>query len=207
MNILVDYDGTLIKTKEEDFTKMYFVTLAKELKMDPKYLGELIMEITKDLIKNQNGKESIYNQFINKIVDKTDKSIEKWEEDFTSYYQSGFTFLKDHILPNSKLIESLKNTNNKLFFASNPLFPKIAVSKRLAFIGMKLTDFEYVAYMENSYWLKPNPKFFVEILEKNNLEPSQCIMIGDTDFDRSCEKAGIKFIDVKDEDRWLEYLS
>ena len=206
MHIFLDYDGTLIKTKEEDFTKLYLTSLAKRASMGSKHLEGLIVTITKDLIRNQNGKKNIYDQFMEKITNLSGINALKWEKIFYEYYESDFKNLKAHIIKNDKLVESVKNTKNEIIFASNALFPKIAVSVRLSFIDMKIEDFKYLAYMENSHWLKPNPKFFEEITEKNNLKPSECIMIGDSEFDKSCEKAGIRFIHVKDEYKWEKYF-
>jgi len=206
MKILVDYDGTLIKTKEEDFTKLYFSSLSKFVKMNPKYLGNLIFEITKDLIKNQKGNKSIYKQFIEQLVSQTDKSEKEWEKIFTEYYTSEFKTLKNHVIANKALINAIKESKNDIIFASNPLFPRIAIEERLNFINMKTTDFQYVSVMENSYWLKPNPLFFSDILQFINAKPEECIMIGDTDFDRSCEKVGIKFINVLNEKEWKKLL-
>jgi HAD superfamily hydrolase (TIGR01549 family) len=206
MHIFLDYDGTLIKTREEDFTKLYLTSLAKRANMDPKHLGRLIVTVTKELIKNQNGKKNIYDQFMKKITDLSGINALKWEKIFYEYYESDFKNLKAHVIKNDKLVESVKNTKNEIIFASNALFPKIAVSVRLSFIDMKIEDFEYLAYMENSHWLKPNPKFFKQIMEKNNLKSSECIMIGDSEFDKSCEKAGIKFIHVENEVEWKKYF-
>ncbi len=206
MYVFVDYDGTLIKTQEEDFTKMYFITLAKKANMDPMNLGKTIMNITKELIKNQNGKENIYKQFMKKLVDQTNKNKKEWEALFLNYYNKEFKELKRHVIPNKKLIKILKNAKHKVIFASNPLFPKIAVINRLDFIEMNESEFIYVSHMENSRWLKPNPKYFSEILQKLSIDANDSIMIGDSEFDSSCQKAGIRFVHVNDVDEWEKLL-
>jgi FMN phosphatase YigB (HAD superfamily) len=202
MYIFLDYDGTLIKTKEEDFTKLYLTSLAKRTSMDPKNLGGLILTVTKEIIKNQNGEKNIYDQFMEKIINLSGIDAAKWEKNFYTYYENDFKNLKAHIIKNDKLVKAVKNTKNEIVFASNALFPKIAVSVRLSFIDMEINNFKYVAYMENSHWLKPNPRFFEEIMERNNLKASECVMIGDSEFDKSCEKVGIRFIHVEDEHEW-----
>lgn len=206
MKILVDYDGTLIKTKEEDFTKLYLSSLSKWSKIDLSFLSRTILKITKDLITNQNGEDTIYNQFMEKLVESSDKKREEWESIFTEYYEKEFINLKDHIIINTLLVEKLKKSKNEIIFASNPLFPEIAVKKRLEFANMRFKDFIFVATMENSRWLKPNPLFFTNIIKEIKSKPENCIMIGDTAFDKSCEKIGIKFIHVENEEEWLKII-
>ncbi len=206
MKIFVDYDGTLIKTKEEDFTKLYFSSLARWSKIDISFLSNIILKVTKDLILNQQGEDNIYIQFMKKLVKNSDKKMEEWEKIFTEYYEKEFIKLKNHIIVNTLLAEKLKKSKNKIIFASNPLFPEIAVKRRLEFANMKFEDFEFVAMMENSRWLKPNPLFFTDIIKKIKGKPEECVMIGDTDFDKSCEKVGIKFIHVENEEEWLKII-
>jgi FMN phosphatase YigB (HAD superfamily) len=206
VKILVDYDGTLIKTKEEDFTKLYLSSLSKWSKIDLSFLSRTILKITKDLITNQNGEDTIYNQFMEKLVESSDKKREEWESIFTEYYEKEFINLKDHIIINTLLVEKLKKSKNEIIFASNPLFPEIAVKKRLEFANMRFKDFIFVATMENSRWLKPNPLFFTNIIKEIKSKPENCIMIGDTAFDKSCEKIGIKFIHVENEEEWLKII-
>ena len=96
----------------------------------------------------------------------------------------------------------IKSTNQKLVFASNPLFPEIATVKRIKFAGLSPDNFVYVAHMENCRFAKPNPIFFKDIMDKLNILPQECVMIGDSEFDRASEKVGIRFIHIADELEW-----
>ncbi|HQO06238.1 MAG TPA: HAD family hydrolase, partial [Fervidobacterium sp.] len=87
-------------------------------------------------------------------------------------------------------------------FASNPLFPEIATVKRIKFAGLSPDNFVYVAHMENCRFAKPNPMFFKDIMDKLNILPQECVMIGDSEFDRASEKVGIRFIHIADELEW-----
>ncbi|HNU24166.1 MAG TPA: hypothetical protein PKN37_07840 [Mesotoga sp.] len=51
--------------------------------------------------------------------------------------------------------------------------------------------------MENSHYVKPDVRYYREILEINNLEAKNCVMIGnDITMDGVCTAAGIEYIDV-----------
>jgi len=51
--------------------------------------------------------------------------------------------------------------------------------------------------MENSHYVKPDVRYYREILEVNGLEARNCVMIGnDMSMDGVCSTAGIEYIDV-----------
>ena len=62
--------------------------------------------------------------------------------------------------------------------ATNPLFPHTATDNRMRWAGLKPEDFSFYTTYENSRYCKPNPKYYEEILQKLNLKPEECIMVG-----------------------------
>ena len=62
--------------------------------------------------------------------------------------------------------------------ATNPLFPHTATENRMRWAGLKPEDFSFYTTYENSRYCKPNPKYYEEILQKLNLKPEECIMVG-----------------------------
>ncbi|MBO8160066.1 MAG: HAD family hydrolase [Thermosipho sp. (in: Bacteria)] len=202
MYIFLDYDGTIIKNSEDEFMKFYFSELSKKSGLPFETIYKIVMETTMETIKNQTHNKLLFDTFLDIITlkDKYDKTF--WTNLFFDFYQNEFDKIKNIITPNDKLIKKIKMTKQKLIFASNPLFPKIATEKRIIFAGLSPENFYYIAHMENSHFAKPNPLFFKEILEKINAKPEECIMIGDSDFDKACEKIGIKFIHVANHEEW-----
>ena len=54
-------------------------------------------------------------------------------------------------------------------------------------------DFELITTYENSSYCKPNPKYYVEILEKTGLKPEECLMVGiNAEEDMIAESLGMK---------------
>ncbi|QTA37766.1 HAD family hydrolase [Thermosipho ferrireducens] len=206
MYIFVDYDGTLVKTPEEDFTKLYFYELSKKSGISPEHIATLVMGTIKEMAQNQDGQKTLYEDFVERLIKKDTRGRKYWIELFEDFYNNEFLKIKKFIQPNHELIDSIKQTTRQIIFASNPLFPKIAVEKRIGFVGLTPQNFVYIAYMENSHYFKPNPKFFDEILKKLNLNPSECIMIGDSEADMASEKVGIKFIHVSNVEEWKKYF-
>ncbi|KLO23439.1 hydrolase [Marinitoga sp. 1197] len=206
MYIFLDYDGTLIKNEENEFQKIYFKSFLKYTGFKEKKIMDIIYECTVELIKRVEGKENNLDYYLNSLSKKTGKSQKYWYNIFLNYYENDFPKLKEIVVPNFDLINKIKTSKHKFIFASNPVFPEIAVHHRINFIGLSPNNFIYVSTMENSHFCKPNPKYFMEVLEKLNINAKDCIMIGDTDFDRSSLKAGIEFIHINEENKWKEIL-
>ena len=77
--------------------------------------------------------------------------------------------------------------------ATNPIFPAIATKSRISWAGLQLEDFEYYTTYENSSYCKPNPKYYIDILEKLNCKPDECLMVGnDVEEDMIAQSIGMK---------------
>ncbi|HOO74735.1 MAG TPA: HAD hydrolase-like protein [Tepiditoga sp.] len=206
MFVFLDYDGTLIKTKEEIFQENYFKKFLKHTGIKDNNIIRIILECTSELVKSTEEKENNLAFFMEKLSEKAGNTSEYWYNLFMEFYESEFSSLKTVIEPNYELLEAVKSSDEKFIFASNPVFPQIAVRKRMDFIDMKEEDFLYVSFMENSKYCKPNKEYFEEVLNKLNIKSSECVMIGDTDFDKASVNAGIRFIHVDDEENWKKIL-
>jgi HAD superfamily hydrolase (TIGR01549 family) len=196
MYIFVDYDGTLVKNSEEKFMKTYFSILSRKVKLPVEKIFNLVMDSIYEITKIEDPSKNLFERFLESISKKTGKSKDYWYNIFLDFYKNEFDELRKIIKVNEKLTNFIKNSNYKFIFASNPLFPEIAVKKRIDFANLSPENFFYIATMENSHYAKPNPKFFAEILKKISVAADKCLMIGDTENDKASEKVGIKFINV-----------
>jgi FMN phosphatase YigB (HAD superfamily) len=203
--IFFDYDGTLIKNEEKEFQKYYFSSFLNYTGLD-KSIINIVLECTVELIKKDNNDKNNLEYYMDLMERKTGKDSKYWYNTFLDFYNNEFPKLKEIIKPNEKLINKIKNSNHKFVFASNPVFPEVAVKHRIEFINLNPNDFIYVSTMENSHYCKPNPKYFIEIINKLDIKPEDCLMIGDTEFDMASIKAGIKFIHVSEERKWDELI-
>lgn len=193
----MDYDGTLIKNPESEFFERYFFLLSKFSGIDLSEISRKVMKAVEETAKDTDNGKNLFEKFLEKISDNGDRKY--WENLFMEFYKREFSKLKDIITKNDFLVELIKNTDKEVIFASNPLFPKIAVNERIRFVDLSPKRFCYIAHMENSHFVKPDPRFFKEIVEKLSINPADCVMIGDTENDIACEKIGIKFVHVDNE--------
>ena len=103
----------------------------------------------------------------------------------------------------------MNKKNYKVILATNPIFPIQAVETRMNWVGLKKEDFDYITVFSNSSYCKPNPLYFDEIIKKNNLNPENCIMVGNNVIeDTAAEKVGIKtylITDYLENEKNLDY--
>lgn len=196
--ILFDMDGTLLPMNQDEFVKAYFKSLAAEiapLGYEPK---KLIDTIIKGIYAMVEGDGTVTNEtvFWNVFCSVYGKNAMCDKPHFEKYYEESFDKLRVFTSCNPKANEtlvSLKKMGLNLVLATNPVFPPLAVQKRLAWAGINYTDFNYYTTYENSSYCKPNPKYYEEILHKLNLTADECIMVGnDVDDDMIAETLGIK---------------
>ncbi len=183
--ILFDLDNTLLPMDEEKFTKGYFGLLAKKL-LPFGYESETLISTvwagTKAMIKNDGTKtnEQVFWEVFEKQYG--EKSI-KDKKIFDEFYEKDFPQTKIYCQENphaKDIIELVKSKNIKVILSSNPVFPKVAMLTRLSYVGLRESDFEYITSYENSCYCKPNPKYFEEILQKNNLKPDEVVFFGNS---------------------------
>ena len=200
--ILFDLDGTLLGMDEEKFTKLYLGLLAKEFetKLNPQKLVKAVWDGVGAMVVNDGSKKNadVFWDVLNKEFGQDLKPM--WPE-FEQFYEHKFDEAESSCCKNVdavNLINKLKDSH-RLILATNPIFPEIAVKKRLGWAGIDPNVFEYITTYENSSFCKPDPRYYEEILKKRNLSADECIMIGnDANEDMAAMEAGIPTILVTD---------
>ena len=196
--ILFDLDGTLLPMDQDLFLKAYFGGLVKKLVphgYDPKLLVDSIWAGTGAMVKNtgeHTNEEVFWHSFAGFFGEncRTDEPI------FQDFYEKEFQSVQDvcGFTPEaSLLIGKLKAKGLRLVLATNPLFPAIATQSRCRWAGLDPADFELITTYENSRFCKPNPDYYRYILQTLNLNPEECLMVGnDVGEDMIAEKLGMK---------------
>lgn len=181
--IFFDLDGTLLPLDEKLFVDIYFTELSKvfsEYNIESNKLVEAIWTATHEIIKNdgkRTNEEAFWDKF-NSIVNIDLSDVKKVLEEF--YANEFFTKLKKCSTENNlaKVAVNLaKKKGRKVVLATNPVFPVDALV-RLKWTGLDIDDFDYVTHYSNSSFSKPNPKYYLDLCEKLDVEPRDCLMIG-----------------------------
>lgn len=196
--ILFDLDGTLLPMDQDVFIEAYMRTLSKKMLpygYDPQLLVKSIWKGTEAMIRNDGSKrneEAFWDCFDSIFGENAKKDEPKFEE----YYRTEFPAVKAScgFTPQAaQVISALKDSGYRLVLATNPIFPAIATTQRIAWAGLKTEDFELITTYENSHFCKPNVDYYREIFRKLELNAEECMMVGnDVGDDMVAQKLGCK---------------
>jgi HAD superfamily hydrolase (TIGR01549 family) len=196
--VLFDLDGTLLPMDQEVFIKAYFKKLAGKLAplgYEPNQLIDTIWKGTAAMIQNDGDKlnEEIFWVVFGSVYGQKGLKDKNCIDEF---YRTDFQKVKDScgFAPESEgLVHSLKEKGYRVILATNPIFPSIATESRMGWCNLSPKDFEFFTTYENCHYCKPNPKYYEEILEKADLVPAECLMVGnDVDEDMIAGTLGMK---------------
>lgn len=196
--ILFDLDGTLLPMDLDTFTRAYFGLLAAKLApygYEPKTLFGAISAGIAAMSQNDGsaGNETVFWNAFTEIYGKDSK---KELPVFEEFYRTDFNKAKDScgFTPMAKEVITFLHENKiPVILATNPFFPAIATENRVRWAGLCPEDFTWITTYENSSFCKPNPAYYLEILNRFGLKPEECIMIGnDVTEDMVAENLGMK---------------
>lgn len=202
-HFLFDLDGTLLPLDEKEFLNIYMSSIGEKfasLGMDPKVMVQRLWQGTNAMIQN-NGKdtnEAVFWQVFYQDQSKQDA----FKTELTTFYLNDFIKVKESTNPSlytKKIVEHLKKLQKHLYLLTNPIFPKVATDQRIDWAGLNPEDFSHITTYENSYYAKPNIKYYQYILEAFNLDPSETMMVGnDAEEDMIAKELGMEVYLITD---------
>ena len=180
--VLFDLDGTLLPIDGHTFEKIYFDNLAKHFvdMYEAKVLKRLIWAAIKATVNDisDRSNEAVFMENLEKITG----SDSTWmHERFKRFYATDFDQLRTAVKPNQNMMEAvrlLKVKNYQCVIVTNPMFPKLAIDKRIAWTGLQRNDFSYVTSFEKNTACKPQLKLYREVLQDLRLQVEDCLMVG-----------------------------
>lgn len=181
--VLFDLDGTLLPMDVDKFTEAYCSALAGKLApygLEPETMIAALWKGTGAMIKNDgtiSNEERFWQVFQEELCIKR----EDYDEIMTDFYLHDFKKLETATQQTESAalcIDILKEKGYRLVIATNPLFPKQATIHRIRFAGLDENDFELFTTYEDYSYCKPNPDYYREIMQKINVRPEDCIMVG-----------------------------
>lgn len=196
--VFFDLDGTLLPMDQEIFLKAYMGGLAKKMHphgYDPQTLIAAIWKGTGAMVANdgQMRNDEVFWKVFSAAFGR-DTRID--EPVFEEFYREEFQNIAKVCGFDSRaaeVIRAVKVSGKTAVLATNPLFPAIATHSRARWAGLNPEDFAYITTYENSYHSKPNPDYYREIMDKLNLQPENCLMVGnDVSEDMVAEKLGMQ---------------
>lgn len=195
--VLFDLDGTLLPMDLDAFLKAYFGLLAEHMApygYEKEKLLKTIWSSTGSMIQNNTGKPNA-EVFWDCMAKAYGPQIRDDEPKFDEYYRLGFPKVQTSCGYDpmaAKVIAACKDKGLRIALATNPFFPATATIQRARWAGLDPADFALITTYENSHACKPNPAYYREVLEKLDVTPQQCLMVGnDVEEDMMARELGM----------------
>lgn len=183
-NIFFDLDCTLLPMKDQDaFVNYYLNLLGKKVAkhgIDPNEFIKLVFTAVKKMC-SDDATYTNEDTFFNLFEETYKEKAEDLKPVFLSFYANEFNEAACKTYQNPDLInlvKRLKEEGYNLVLATSPFFPRVAVLNRLKWAGLDESYFSHICSYEEYHYTKPNTKYFLELLDKLKLDPSECIHIG-----------------------------
>ncbi len=202
--IMFDMDGTLLPMDNDEFTEGYFKLLCKEVieYIDPKSFVSALWHGIKAM-RLSDGKKTNVDAFWEDFEENTGLKRSVMEPICDKFYGGEFALSKNFTKDNPLAKEAVKIAHkkaNSVVLATNPFFPMVAQKMRLSFIDLTVNDFDMVTAYEENYFIKPDTRYYMSILDKFNVKPNECLMIGNDESEDCypCSQLGIDCFLVED---------
>ena len=195
--VLLDLDNTLVLFNEQVFYQHYFELIAPWFAdiMPSNQVGPRLLQATRALLEN-NGQAMNVEFFLDAFCAELPTSRARIWERFHEFYATDYDNISVPVRVPDQLcavLDKLAACHLPLVVASNPVFPRIAQEKRLAWSGLGSDRFHLLTHIENMSYVKPRLGYFRQICTKLGLAPKECLMVGnDPSNDMAAGAAGLK---------------
>ncbi len=201
--ILFDLDGTLLPMSEKKFLYDYlenFALFCTRIGFDPDIMTKSLLYGMQKMMQSTGGTNE--QRFWDACFEKAGMSRLSDRSVFTDFYRFEFLNVKKSVSPTplaAECIKAAKAKQRKVILATNPIFPQIATLKRIEWAGLNAEDFEIITTYEDYSFTKPDPEYYHSVLAKAQLDPKNCVMIGNDVCEDMCtEKLGMKTFLITD---------
>lgn len=185
MILLLDLDDTLISNEMDAFQQPYLKGLGKHLSklVKPDLMVHELLSATRAMVSNQRIDQTLEEVFDSHFYPALGLSKEALLPSIDEFYQVVYPTLKSLIAPRPKairVVEAAMAHGYRLVVATNPLFPKTAITQRLTWgkLSPDQYPFEIITSYETSHFSKPNPAYYSEIMAQLGWPNEPVMMVG-----------------------------
>ena len=195
--LLLDLDGTLIQFDLNTFIQKYLLLIQDYFSHLPfaRSVPDWILGGTGVML---NSLETITNKekFLRYFQGKSGLSENEIWEIFLHFYDTDYNKLKEITEPMAgakNFLDTAVAADYQLVLATQPVFPEVAIRKRLLWAGLEGIHFKLITHIDNMKASKPHRQYYEQILSMLDSKGEQCIMIGnDIEMDMSAKHCGIR---------------
>ncbi|MFH1985378.1 MAG: HAD family hydrolase [Pseudomonadota bacterium] len=180
--VLLDLDNTLILFDEPGFYQRFFDKMATAFHdlMPADQLARKTVAATVAL-KENDGRMVNRDWFNQAFTADQDLPMHRFWDRWLSFYRDTYgPFGIPVTVPpgQADTIDRLAQSGLTLAIASNPIFPRIALERRMAWGGLDPAPFALLTHMDNMSFVKPREGYYRSISEMLDVAPETCLMVG-----------------------------
>ncbi len=182
--VLFDLDGTLLDIDIDVFMARYLRALTEYT--ESFYPGDGLMEaifLGTEAMMGEHPGTTNREEFYRVILERTGIDLNEHWGVFERFYRERFDGLRGDAGPGAGAREALDaalDLGLKVAIATNPMFPRAAVERRLAWAGLLETPVHLVTTFEQMHACKPWPAYYLQVAKILGVEPAECLMVGDS---------------------------
>lgn len=182
--ILLDLDNTLVGNDMERFLPPYFAALEKHLRnvIDPIDLKPLMFASIKATQANHDLAMTNLAVFTTDFARRVGLSVAELDAVLDVFYRDDYPHLRQYTTTRPEaqpVVRRLLADGCQVVIATNPLFPAVAIEQRLEWAGIGGFPYALVTSMDNSYFSKPDLRYYEAILRQIGAAPETTWMVGD----------------------------
>jgi len=187
LTLLLDLDDTLLCNPLDKFFPAYIAALSAYLSpyVDPKNMVPQLLHATDQMIAKDTPCSTLEETFSDDFYSPLGLDREQLRKPLHDFYASEYDNLRHLTTPLSAavaLMEHAKREGWRIVIATNPLFPRIAVQKRLEWAGLpaEIYPFRLLTSYEGMHFSKPNAAFYAEVLGSLGWPEGPVCMVGNS---------------------------
>ncbi len=203
--ILFDLDGTLLPIDTDAFIRGYMQALAEYVGhiIPPEQLVKEVWAATGAMVRNTDPTLTNAQVFARAFFPAVGHDEAALMPVFEEFYRTRFPELRAACpgLPGMarSVVEAALEKGYEIVLATNPLFPRLAIEERMRWIEVHDLPWRLVTAYEEMHACKPQPEYFLEVLERIGRRPEECLMVGnDVQEDGAAARAGIDVFFITD---------
>ncbi len=182
--MLFDLDGTLIQFNVDQFFYKYTSLVSQYFRdvIPPQDFIPLFLK-TGALMRENDGLFTNIELFISEFSPQISLSPVGTLTRLMNFYSTDFDLLQDVVAPEPLAIDLLhfsRSCGFQVVIATEPVFPEIAIKARLKWATNSNFKPDFITSAENMHSCKNNVNYYDELCSVLDLEPEQCLMIGNS---------------------------
>lgn len=195
--VLFDLDGTLLPLNQNKFVETYLKELAPRVTpiVDSGKLVKQLLSSTRAMIDNRDASLTNEQVFMRDFFSHIGVPEGVLMPLITDFYEHHFDSVRraSWASPYARqAVEAVIERGLIAVVATNPVFPLIAVRRRMGWNHLEDLPFQHITSYETSHFCKPHVEYYLEIASRLQVRPDECLMVGnDVEEDLVAAKTGM----------------